>query len=446
MEDEDARAAPHAPPRRVDKATHIEVLQKLIVRRAEPEPFSVQDMAPAEFDLPDPTTDATANVQSFDRLAATALGRTADRLYGLPMIITGVEMNSSTPAELAELFPDRALLAIVQGHADHLGVVALCPSLIASLIEMQAIGRVSGRPVRPRKPTRTDAAISADFVNALLRELHATQQSGDELPDFASFSYVSFLDDIRPLMLMLEDVPLATLTLRFRIGTGGLRDGELIVALPQARLAQIGTAELGMIGHSFDLGEPTTYPDSHEESPELSAPTSDMAPHSDDPQGSGTEAGFMRHQVQASPLTLVGVLCRRDMTLRALRALSAGDVIPLAAGVLAQARIETTDGQLLAIGKLGEAEGQYAIRLHGAHPGQGGAGLSADDALTFAPQLRPSLDHDVDAMTTDDSAPPSEIDMEEPDEFRSRPLPVLDTSFENDEDADIMDLSALANF
>lgn len=348
-------AAPLAPSGR---ASHADILRAMMVSRPE--------SAPDEFSFT-PDFDALPEVEvDIDRAAAVALGRTADRLYGLPIFVERVANAPATPAELAELFPERALLAVVQGDGDRLGVVALCPSLIASLIEMQAIGRVSARAVRARKPTRTDASITADFVNRLLCELGNALPVSAEGPDFAGYRYASFLDDARPLLLMLDDAPLANLTLNFRIGSGGQRDGKILVALPEA--ASPALADLGKTMPALTMFAP--------ESQFASDESTELGPSGfPDPAESAPDPNSLAQAVRQAPIPLQGVLCRRHMTLRAIRALKPGDLIALPTGILNETRLETGSGQILAKGRLGEADGLHAIRLHGTEHAAGTSGI-----------------------------------------------------------------------
>ncbi|MFB9225139.1 FliM/FliN family flagellar motor switch protein [Paracoccus cavernae] len=348
-------AAPLAPSGR---ASHADILRAMIVSRPE--------SAPEELSFT-PDFDALPEVEvDIGRAAAVALGRTADRLYGLPVFVENVANAPATPAELAELFPERALLAVVQGDGDRLGVVALCPSLIASLIEMQAIGRVSARAVRARKPTRTDAAITADFVNRLLCELGNALPDSAGGPDFASYRYASFLDDARPLLLMLEDAPLANLTLNFRIGSGGQRDGKILVALPEAASPALPDFGKTMAALTVIAPESRFAPDEGRDIGPSGFP--DAAESTADPDS-------LAQAVRQAPIPLQGVLCRRQMTLRAIRALKPGDLIALPTGILNETRLETGNGQILAKGRLGEADGLHAIRLHGPEHGAGTSGI-----------------------------------------------------------------------
>lgn len=328
-----------------------DVLRRIVARnrRADPAP------APPEVDEP--------RLPTSERGAAVALSRAAERLYGLPIFTETAEIALVTLSELPELLPDQPLLAVIGAKGDPLGVVALCPSIIASLIEIQAIGRLSSRPVRARRPTRTDAAIAADFVNALLQEL-ARELGATELMGIAGFTYSSFLDDPRPLMLMLEDVPMTRLTMRCRLGAGGQRDGQLLIALPTVTRAT------------------ATLPD---QSPRLLATGGPMVPPPEPAEMAvATAEETFGNAVREAAIELVGVLCRKTLTLGMLRNLSPGDLIPLPAGALDETRLETAQGQFLAQGRLGDADGYHAIRLKG--------GADDNEATSMPSELAQSID------------------------------------------------------
>lgn len=281
---------------------------------------------------------AAAVEVSLERAAATALGRAADRLYKLPIFVERVELLPVSLSELPELLPERALLAVVEAQRDRLGMMAICPALLTSLIEMQALGRITARDPVPRRATRTDATISADFVNLLLAELGRELGERAGCPAFADFRYATYLDDPRPLGLVLDDTPMQRLSLRFRIGPGGKRDGVLTLALP-ARTADATKAW----GQS--------------NAPALTSPTPTT------PEPAPVAPPSLAQAVQAAPVKLFGVLCRRSFTLGALRELGPGALLPLGPNALDEARLETRSGQLVARGRLGEAEGFHAIRV-----------------------------------------------------------------------------------
>ena len=103
-----------------------------------------------------------------ERAIATAIGRAAQAACGLPIYPAQARITPATLAEIIEILPERGLIVVVEGPMGALGVVALCPALLASVIEMQSLGRVTRQPPRERRATRTDASICADFVNLAL--------------------------------------------------------------------------------------------------------------------------------------------------------------------------------------------------------------------------------------------------------------------------------------
>lgn len=345
------------------------VLHRLITARGNSRAPSTSQ-APVEFRI--------------ERAAATALGRAAERQARLPVFVEKVELARMTLPELPEILPERALLAVIEGRRDAIGVAAICPDLLASLIEMQAIGRVTARPAPARKPTRTDASISADFINALLGELSRECQ-GQEAPHFGNFRYATYMDDPRPLSLMLEDGEMVRLTIRFRIGPGGQRDATLVIVLP--------------LDKETRLPPESVKPDAGAVVPAPSAPVA-VKP-----------AASLAAVVQQTPVAVVGILCRRKISLQTLRGLVPGALIQLPHNVLDDARIETPQGQLLARGRLGESEGLHAIRLRD---------LAQETAATHSePAHRPaSALASGDTPVTRNPEPPIQ-DVHEADPFRS---------------------------
>lgn len=268
------------------------------------------------------------------RAAANAVGRAAERLYRMPVLPVDIKPGLATLAELPELLPDQALLAVLQGPGDRIGVMALGFDTVTALIEMQALGRITARPAERRRLTRSDAAICVDFVNALMADLGSEMAAVDGFGPIQGYRYATHLEDPRPLILMLEDRSYRSLSFDLRFGGTETRDGQILIAVP----------------HKADTRQALPQP-SPSQAPVSPAQADKMAPMS------------LAVAMAAAPVEVVGVLCRRTMTLGELRALVPGKLMPLPRVTLAEARLETRDGQLLATGKLGEAEGCHALRL-----------------------------------------------------------------------------------
>lgn len=280
-----------------------------------------------------------------------------------------VDLDPRTLSEIIDSLPEQALLIVVEGAGERMGLVALCPSFVAAIIEQQSLGRVSGSPPRPRRPTRTDAAICADFVNATLAELGA-ELSAFGGPPAGAFRYASFVEDPKPLELILEDCSYCAIRVEMQVGKGGQRAAHLMVMLPDEG------------GHGFGTGARA-----------LAAPADETPPASLGPA------------IQAAPLALSAVLSRQQLTLGQLRALAAGGELPLPRHVLEAVRVEGADGTLLMLGRLGELNGAPALRLRG---------LSRGDAVGEAGTAFAPASQDAEPVAQE----PPMGDLSAPDPFR----------------------------
>lgn len=317
------------------------------------------------------------------RAAATAIGRAADRLYGLPVQPISVRPGALTLAELPELLPELPLVAVLQGPGENLGAIGMCPQAVAALIEWQALGRVTNRALERRRPTRSDALLCADFINALLTELPTEMDRVEGFEAIAGYRFLTHLDDPRPLALMLEDKPYRSLSFDVRMGGADMREGRVLLALPQTGLMQ-RTPRTDAV--ALPAAPPPPPP------PEAPRPTLEAA-------------------VQDASVELHGVLCRRRVSLAELRGLIEGRLLSLPRSCLTQATLETSAGQVVAGGKFGEAEGCHAIRLRDLSlpPSEDDVPISAVSAMPRA---------------TAGQAP---VDLAQPDPFRIQTAPLEET-------------------
>lgn len=321
-----------------------------------------------------------------ERALAIAVGRAAEKTYRLAMRPSEVTVGRVDLAELPELLPERALIVIVEGPSEGLGVVALGPSLVASLIEVQTLGRLSARPVEDRRPTRTDAAICAEFINRLMSELGQELAAIGSFANVAGYRYASFIEDARPLPLLLEDGGYLRMRARLGIGLGNPREGVLEIVLPQGRREHPVPVETG----------------AHDQPA---------------PASPGTMFGeALRRNALAVPMQLDAVLCHLTLSLKTLRGLREGSTIPLPQDVLEKAWLCGPDGEVLFEGKLGEANGARALRVitSAAEEESLAAGNIFDE--TSEAWLE-SGDLDDAGSLFNDGEPPMD-DLTDPDRFR----------------------------
>ena len=319
-----------------------------------------------------------------------ALTRAAQEQMALPLRVSALEEGRMTLADLPEALEERALLAVLEGPGEALGLMALSQPLLATLIEMQTMGRLGSAPPAPRRPTRIDAAISAEFVDAVLAGFEADLAGQEAAGWAAGFRYASFLDDPRPLGLILEETEYRSFRLDLDLGAPGAgRAGGLLLALPakgrRPRPAARPEAE--------DAG--TT--------PAEAAAEAEWAER-------------VERMAMAAPVPVEAVLARLALPLSAVMALHPGSVIPIALEALEALRLEGPGGTLIAGARLGQHRGFRALRIVG--PGAAeGAGPAAETAAagSFAFATPPGGDLIGDLAAAPDLPGLPELDLPDPD-------------------------------
>jgi flagellar motor switch protein FliM len=263
-----------------------------------------------------------------DRGWRLALARAARDAMGLDLEFRRMSILRHSLAELLELPPDQALLALLDGPAEGLGLMMLSPAVMSALIEMQTLGRVSGQPPVPRKPTRTDAAMVAGVIDRAMAGLEDALVEEADLIWAGGFRYASFLEDARPLGLLLEEETYRVLVAEVALA-GGAKTGQVILALPAVgrgeRPAGLPGTEAEAVGPQF------------------------MA--------------ALGAQVMEAGCTLEAVIARLTLPIRHVMALAPGDVLPLAHAAIDAVALETTAGRRISTAKLGQNRGMRALKI-----------------------------------------------------------------------------------
>ncbi|MDP4033500.1 MAG: FliM/FliN family flagellar motor switch protein [Pseudorhodobacter sp.] len=259
-----------------------------------------------------------------------AMARAARDAMALRLDVTRISVQRLSLTEVLELPPELALITVLEGPGEGLGVLALAPAVLAGLIEAQTIGRVSANPVQARKPTRTDAAMVAGVFDRALEGLETALLAEDDLIWAAGFRYASFLEDPRPLGLLLEDVPYRVLQAEVSLG-GGLKGGTVLLALPAEGRGR--------------------RPDQGQAVPEAAAEL--------------VFSTALGEQVMAADCALEAVLYRMTIPLSAVMGLKVDDLVPLPMAALDRIGLDGIGGRQLAVGKLGQNRGMRAVRLAG---------------------------------------------------------------------------------
>ncbi len=270
---------------------------------------------------------AAQDKATFNAALRVAFGRMAADCPGLDGVVQNVDTRQAALAEVLDLIESGMFLAILEGRRDAMGLVVACPTVMAGMIEAQTTGRVDTSTPPKRKPTRTDAALMAPMVDAFLRRV---DQRCAELPQsdiVSGYVYGSYLDDPRPLGLMLDDGQFHIMHLRVSLGFGA-KEGDWYFIVPEPLEAMPASSEI-------DQAE--------------------------------LEARDWQDRLQVavggSEVVIKATLGRVQITLTEAMRLRPGDVLRLPETALETLVLETITHEPLGIGRLGQARGQRAVRL-----------------------------------------------------------------------------------
>lgn len=284
------------------------------------------------------------------RAFCQAVAKAGQDMFHLPVAVTeAVEFRASL-ADLPERLVDRALLAVMEGPGGGLGLVALSPEVVTTLIEMQTTKRIGAAEVAPRRPTRTDAAMSARFIDRVMEEFGLLLAANPAIVWAGGFRYDSFLDDPRPIGLLLEDTVYRVLRLTLGLGAEAARRGTLLFAVPAEGRGAMPRPAGGAAAAGGEKAAPVP----------------------------ADWAGRMERAVLGARAGIGAVLDRVSLPLSAVMAFAPGAIVPIAAGALALVRIEGQGRRLLATGRLGQCQGNLALRLNGWAEGADPSGAEAD--------------------------------------------------------------------
>ena len=273
-----------------------------------------------------------------DRCWRVALARAVRDKFQTTLDFRSLSVDRRALADIIELVPPRALIAVLDGPDEGLGIIALDPQIMAGFIEAQTIGKVKSTDLVARKTTRTDAAMVAGVIDSALRGLELGLAEEADLIWAGGFRYASFLDDPRPLGLLLDDVAYKVLRAEVDLA-GGARKGEVLLALPaEGRgVVPVAKADDGTTG----------------------------------PENVHAFLQAFADRVNGAHCRIEAVLARLTLPLSAVLNLSEGMLLALPQASLTQISLEGFDGRRVAEGKLGQNRGMRAVRLAGAAEGGG---------------------------------------------------------------------------
>ncbi|HKL56668.1 MAG TPA: FliM/FliN family flagellar motor C-terminal domain-containing protein [Roseovarius sp.] len=265
-----------------------------------------------------------ARVMSPAKALRLSLARTADTLLDLALTVATVEQRRVSLAQVVDTVPDEGLILLLDGAGGARGALALDTQMMTALIEVQTTGTVRPGAALPRRATRTDAAMVAPLVDAVLDGVDTEMQAAVEGHVSRGFRFGDRVEDRRALGLVLEAPDFDHFRVTADLGPG-VRTGRLDLLMPAHRPAPRKT------GKQTSAEAPTR------------AAMSDVA--------------------LGAPVVLDAVMARVSLPLRNACALSVGQVLPLARESLGAIEVTGAGGHLVAEARLGQLNGWRALRL-----------------------------------------------------------------------------------
>lgn len=261
-----------------------------------------------------------ARVMSPAKALRRALSRTANDEWELMLTAQGVLIEELDQDGAAAALTGAGLLVLLDGPDGAVGGVLLDRELLAGLIEVQTIGRVTKLPADTRELTHTDAAMMTPLIDGCLKRFVTNLEGHPMAAGAQGFRFGVMMTDVRSLSLLLDAAEYSVFRVTLDLADG-TRQGEMVLVLPA-----VPTPE------------------------EVSEPDPDAA-------------GEYEEKLLLVPATVRAELAAVRVPVSRLSALKPGDVIELPEGAIRTARLVAGAGHVVAKVQLGRMDSMRAVRL-----------------------------------------------------------------------------------
>ncbi|WP_299849376.1 FliM/FliN family flagellar motor switch protein [uncultured Roseovarius sp.] len=264
-----------------------------------------------------------ARVMSPVKALRLALAKVADKMFGLAVTVTTVEqVKLPHKAVQAEVGND-GLLLLLDGAAGARGAAKVDTQFLTALIEVQTTGTVRRSAGDARPVTRTDAAIVAPLLDAVMRRYDAQLTEADPKHVEENYRFGDMIEEARLLSLALEapDYDLYRLTLDVE---DGAKTGILKLLLPHRKVVPAKEIKSNL--------------------------------HRDG-------AVCLEKSALEAQVAMDAVLSRIRLPLKEICEFAPGMLLPLDAECLAKARLVASGGHVVARVRMGQMNGMRAVRF-----------------------------------------------------------------------------------
>ncbi|MDJ0631532.1 MAG: FliM/FliN family flagellar motor C-terminal domain-containing protein [Rhodobacter sp.] len=256
-----------------------------------------------------------------EKALRTAAARAGDEAFSIPVAVRDLTLTTDNPETLTADLPEPGLIVLIEDGDGHRGLAVAGPQVVAAAVEALTLGQVQPGEAALRRPTGTDAAMMAEFLNATLTMFAALAAGCPDLPPLDGFRFARQLPDARAGGMALADIPHLSCAAEFDFGLGAKSD-KVIFVFPVTRCGAAGTVRSG-----------------------------------------GDWAATLQRSVLGTEACLDAVLCRFERPLAEIGGIAVGDVLPLGTAGLDGLTLQGPNGQRVTTGKLGRSGAMRAVRV-----------------------------------------------------------------------------------
>ncbi|SLN43149.1 Surface presentation of antigens (SPOA) [Roseivivax jejudonensis] len=260
-----------------------------------------------------------AQGMSVEKALRRALARTAEEAWNLALIARDARRSGADQDDAAARFEGADLILLLDGPDGALGFALLDRQAVTALVEVQTLGIVTDLAVDDRRLTPTDAVIAAPLVDGTLSRLAAYLGRDPVAAQVEGYRFGAMVEGARVAANLLGAPRYRVFEAEIELGA--LRIGRFALILPARRVESRDVPDAG----------------------------GDATPHAE--------------LMLSLPAQVDAVLCRMRLPFAQAEALAPGALLPLPPDALGRAELVAASGHRITTGRLGQMNGQRAIRV-----------------------------------------------------------------------------------
>ncbi|MEP6018233.1 MAG: FliM/FliN family flagellar motor switch protein [Paracoccaceae bacterium] len=270
--------------------------------------------------------DHLARAMTIQKAVRITAAKAAEDLLQLPLATLAIATDTFEISDLDERIKEDCLLLLLDGQHGQPALAMLDSSLVGGLVQQQTLGRVLEAGNEVRRMTQTDAALTAPFVDELLTRVPKILEMPGDIRLLSGYQFGVMADELRAVKMALEAQEFTCLKITMDLFKGA-RQGELTLIFPHIEDNELASQNV------------------ESEADDDATPPPDLA------------QSLMK--LNAELHITLGTI---RVPISQLQQLAPGQALRLPPDTFPNVQISGSNGRFLGEGKLGQVEGQRAVR------------------------------------------------------------------------------------